>query len=356
MQAGKRKQFFVATMEVATRRAQELRDEFNRVGAQACALTESQRIEAARCFEKLAGIASLEETVDYWFKHNQGFSKITVAQLQEEYLRHAVEMKLRPRSIDSLRSVISGFIQQHADSLLNTITRENIEVWVKTKRGGSDFTLRNVVTYLGMFFAFGMKRGYLLKNPMTGIEKPKKMVAEEVGILSVDDVQKLLVKAGEMDPRLIPQLALGFFAGIRSAELHRLTWEDIQFENRLIVVGAQASKCFQKRFVHMEDNLMDWLTKYREFTGLLPFGPKRFALRRQALCRVAGVEWPNNAMRHSFATYHLARGEDAAKTAFELGHTQGAQLLYRHYRGLVTRCEAERYWLIRPGIVATVEE
>jgi integrase len=54
-------------------------------------------------------------------------------------------------------------------------------------------------------------------------------------------------------------------------------------------------------------------------------------------------------LRHSFASYHLARFNDAAALALELGHTS-AQLVFQHYRQLVKPKQAERYWKITPAV------
>jgi integrase len=54
-------------------------------------------------------------------------------------------------------------------------------------------------------------------------------------------------------------------------------------------------------------------------------------------------------LRHGFASYHLAKFEDAAKLALELGHTN-QDLLFRHYRELVTSEQAAKYWDIRPAV------
>ena len=59
-------------------------------------------------------------------------------------------------------------------------------------------------------------------NPFTGIAKVKSD-DEPPEIFTVDELQKLLLVA---PPELIPVLALGAFAGLRSAELVRLGWED----------------------------------------------------------------------------------------------------------------------------------
>jgi hypothetical protein len=58
--------------------------------------------------------------------------------------------------------------------------------------------------------------------------------------------------------------------------------------------------------------------------------------------------WPPNALRHSFASHHLAQFTDAARLALELGHTD-QELLFRRYRELVTPDQAAKWWDIRPA-------
>src|SRR4029453_4105833 len=59
------------------------------------------------------------------------------------------------------------------------------------------------------------------------------------------------------------------------------------------------------------------------------------------------IEWPDNALRHSFASYHLAHFKNAASTALELGH-HNASVTFAHYRELVRPKEAARYWNLKP--------
>jgi hypothetical protein len=68
----------------------------------------------------------------------------------------------------------------------------------------------------------------------------------------------------------------------------------------------------------------------------------------------AGIDdWPDNALRHSFASYQLAHFKDAPALALEMGHTDSG-LIFNHYRQLVGPKEAERYWNIRPAPVSKV--
>jgi hypothetical protein len=88
----------------------------------------------------------------------------------------------------------------------------------------------------------------------------------------------------------------------------------------LIEVKAEKSKTAQRRFVTMQPNLREWLLPLRKHKGnvtpALGFR-ESFEQAREA----AGIaEWPDNALRHSFASYHLSHFKNAASTALELGH------------------------------------
>jgi hypothetical protein len=62
------------------------------------------------------------------------------------------------------------------------------------------------------------------------------------------------------------------------------------------------------------------------------------------------VDWIQDGPRKTFASMHYAAYQDAAKLAAILGHTGGLDILFRHYRGLVKKTEAERYWKMRPVV------
>ena len=89
----------------------------------------------------------------------------------------------------------------------------------------------------------------------------------------------------------------------------------------------------------IQPNLREWLEPVRKHSGKIT--PENFVKQFQALREVAGVtDWPDNALRHSFASYHLAHFKDAAALALQMGHTD-ADMIFRHYRQLVRPKQAE---------------
>jgi len=191
---------------------------------------------------------------------------------------------------------------------------------------------------------FAVYRGYATANAAEQTAKAKEPKAE-IGILTVSQAARLLESA---TPDVLPYIAIALFAGLRRAEIERLDWSEIDFESALIQVKAEKAKGARKRFVTIQLNLREWLLPLREVKGNVR-PQENFRQLFDETREAAGiVEWPDNALRHSFASYHLANFKNAASTALELGH-HDSRVTFAHYRELVKPKEAERYWNIRPA-------
>jgi integrase len=136
------------------------------------------------------------------------------------------------------------------------------------------------------------------------------------------------------------------FAGLRRAELERLDWSEIDFDSNLIQVTAEKSKTAMRRFVTMQPNLRVWLLPHRQLKGAVTPGDDFKQLFEHVRVAAGMKEWSQNALRHSFAGYHLAHFKNAAVTALELGHD--SRVTFAHYRELVKPKEAKRYWQLKP--------
>jgi hypothetical protein len=67
-------------------------------------------------------------------------------------------------------------------------------------------------------------------------------------------------------------------------------------------------KMDNRRFIPMEAALRHWLGPYRKKEGLLvPLVDSAVRRRMKKLCLHSKVNPPNNALRHSYASYWLAR-------------------------------------------------
>ena len=162
---------------------------------------------------------------------------------------------------------------------------------------------------------------------------------------------------------MVPTLAVQFFAGLRPGEAKGLKREHINFDEKFIRVTPESSKVRAARIVELNENntVLAWLAPYRQASGIIGITTQNqfdFYMKKKeveldkithkGVLAEAGVKWIQDGPRQTFATMHFATHQDAGKTAAVLGHVNGADVLYRHYRGLATAKEAALYWKIRP--------
>jgi integrase len=208
----------------------------------------------------------------------------------------------------------------------------------------SAVTRNNFRRILNVAFNFARTCGYCTDNPVAKSAKAK-VIESAAGILTVEEMSRLLKNAPD---ELIPCIAIGAFAGLRRAELERLDWKEIDIQARLIEVTATKAKSARRRFIKIKPNLLLWLKPYAKPNG--PVAPPNFRKLLERAQKNAGIQdWPNNALRHSFASYYLAHFKKGgtAEVASEMGHIS-ANLLFQHYRELVKPKDAKRYWNIIP--------
>jgi len=253
------------------------------------------------------------------------------------------------RYLSDLRSRLTQFSNNFNGKPVAEITSPQIDEWLRSlsdKETGkrlSPVTRNNFRRVLVVAFNFARKEGYSAGNPADESAEAK-VIESTIGILTVEETARLLESAA---PELVPYIAIGAFAGLRRAELERLDWREIDLQAGLIEVTAKKAKSARRRFVRIQPNLTKWLQSYAQLSGNVT--PPNYRELLDTARDGAGIqEWPQNALRHSFASYHLARFNDAAALALELGHSS-AHLVFQHYRQLVRPKQAERYWMIAPA-------
>ncbi len=64
------------------------------------------------------------------------------------------------------------------------------------------------------------------------------------------------------------------------------------------------------------------------------------------VAKKAGVDWKRNGLRHSFISYRMALVKNENTMALEAGNSP--QMIFSHYRELVTESEAEEWFSIFP--------
>jgi len=190
--------------------------------------------------------------------------------------------------------------------------------------------------YVRLFWNWAEKRDIVARNPARRCDPPRasrppKGILTPGAMFALIWAQRPRVEA--YSAMVGAYFTLGAFAGLRTSE--SLAFDPANWDGNAL-------------------HVLTGKTGARYVTPLAPFRllyngyDLRTISRRtlheacRAVCRMAGVSWPPNCLRHSFASYHLALYEDAPKTAFQLGHSSPA-MVYRAYARAV-RKEDARAW------------
>lgn len=346
---GKRDRRTFPSKQEAETFAQQARSARENEGTAAFALSGATRAEAAQCLEKLAPYnASLTEAVDHYVKHVLAYRNAPVVkELVDRLIADAKSADRRERTIMDLQSRLGQFAATFGNRRLSTITLPELQAWLNDP-ALSPRTRINYSVKVSQLYNYAIKHNWADANLAEKVSRPEPE-DKEPGILTVKQADALLESATEFG--LLPYVALGLFAGLRSAEVQRLDWSAVKLGERAIIIGAEVAKKRMRRVVEITDALADWLAPYVMERGpvvSLDHLRERFdALRKKAKI----TPWPDNALRHSFGSYHLAAHGDAIKTAGLMGHRDPG-VLHNHYKALVTKAEAERFWALRPATPA----
>ncbi len=342
----KRTRVSFKTLEDARVYANEQRTLLANEGLAAFELTPRERQDAAEALDVLGGTPLVEAARFYVRHHKPAGGVRTINELMAEYLVVKKKANRRPATLGDMRSRIGGLARAFGDRHVHTLTVAELSSWLDehTKTPISRNNYRRV--FVG-FFNFARKQGLVELNPAGNIEISE--IDEKLPeVFTPTEAQRILNTALKLKKRMIPFYAIGFFAGLRTSELQQLDWSSVDFESKLITVRPETAKKRRQRHVAMSDNLIAWLLPHRKSSGRVC--PADCVIRRwrDRILKKAGIKrWLHNGMRHSFASYHLVKHQDAGRTALELGHISPT-IVFDHYRNLVKPTEAEQYWDIRP--------
>src|SRR5262249_49304045 len=327
--------------------------ELHRNGVEGAEFPTPLRVMAQNAVEQLKPFGkTIADAVQHYVAHLIASDKSCAAvELVKELVAAKKKDGASLRHLDDLRNRLKKFADHFDGQMVATITGREIDDWLRSLPVAA-VTRNNFRRLVVLMFNFAIGRGYTTSNPAEKTAKAREPKTKP-GILSVEQASALLEKTA---PEILPYIAIGLFAGLRRAEIERLDWSEIDFDSGQIEVTAEKSKSkVANRFITIQPNLREWLLPFRKLRGNVT-PQDRFEFRRlfEHARKDAGIkEWPDNALRHSFASYHVAHFKDAKGLALEMGHIDSG-MLFNHYRALVRPKEAVRYWNIKPEASAKV--
>jgi integrase len=347
---GRGRKFFKTRAEADAERKRQLTT-LERHGREAVGLPQHELSDFIRARKTLADYGkTINDAVGFFVDHMERIRrcKVTVAQLTDEVLEAKRRDGMSGAYLSDLKIRLARFCRDFGDRPIASVTVEEIDNWLRSLEG-SPKSRANYRANIGVLFSYATKRRMLETNPVLHTAKPK-LPDNPPQIFTVDELWTLLEAANRVAVDVVPMLAIGAFAGLRDAEIKRLDWSEVDLARGHIEIKAAKAKSARRRIIPIQPNLAEWLRPYAAMQGsVVPEGARG---KLDRVCKAAGLSrWPNNGLRHSFASYRLAACYDAPRVAGELGHTS-PQMLYSTYRELVLPTEAQRYWKLVPEMKA----
>ncbi len=337
---GRRRKLFRTLKDARTFRGEQEVDLAN-LGGAAVVLTEEVKRQAIDAVERLEPIgASIADAVDYYLLRKGQAHTVTISEAGAKHVDQLRHDGASERHLKDVEQRLNRFQRDVGDIPVGAVDQTLAQEWLNGL-ALSAVAKRNFRTVLHGFFRGCVDRGIIAENPFATV-RPPKVKRDVPGIFTPEQLRECFSIAEGDD--LVAAIAIGAFAGLRGAEIGRLTWQDINFASGHIDLRAQATKSAQRRIVELLPAARSWLEPIRRARGSIC--QTGFDRRTRELHKA--IEWPHNVLRHSFASHHLALYENAPLTAALLGHTS-TQMIYTHYREAVPKEQAQEWFeAVRP--------
>lgn len=314
-------------------------------------LTADQKSEARRCLKILEPYpyegANLTNAVNHYVEHVLKFHHApTIAKLIDELVERCKRNGRDTETVQGLRYSLKPLSETFGKRQLSSLTVPELQKFIDGMKQSSG-TKTKCLTKVSQLYNYAIRNGWAVGNLTKRIDRPT--VTETVAaIFTPDEASRLLEHAAKF--KLLPYIAIGLFAGIRSKELQKLDWSAVKLNIRTISISAGIAKKRSQRTVEINDTLMSWIVSYAKASGqVTPVNGSKYILPK--LAKEAGVKWKRNGLRHSFGSYHLAKFKNERETAHQMGH-RDPDVLHNHYKTLVEPPDDERFWSLRPAGVA----
>lgn len=206
-----------------------------------------------------------------------------------------------------------------------SVDRQTIQDWWETRQttGAGKrrvaSSLSSEKSHLRAFYRWAILQGLIDINPTEWLPRPRQ-VTRKARPIQEGDLFRAISDAPEPMRQM---LALGAMAGLRSAEIAAVTWEDVDRGNG--VLWVRQGKGGKDRSVPLSAGLLTELGD--PGTGLIigkRMTPKAVSMAIGRYLRSRGVDYTAHKLRARYCTRFLAATGDLAAAAEVMGHADVA--------------------------------
>ena len=258
---------------------------------------------------------------------------------------------LRPDSIRDIRCIGNRLLRtkpELAKRNFSELSVSECEEWISSAFSTPSQHNKARAMLHGLF-EFAVRREWCDKNPIKRIER-KKVVEKEIQPLKLAETKRLIKTAQRESPVYAVVAALLVYTGIRPREVRRLTWRDIDTEEKTITVRSQCSKTGGVRQVEIPPVLGRILGEPCDQSEGVNVCPSNWQRRWRKIRDNSGFRgrWVQNVLRHTYASFHAKYYANLPRLQLNMGH-RDLSLLRSRYVNMhgISRAEAKCFFELK---------
>jgi integrase len=268
-----------------------------------------------------------------------------------------------PKTAERYGDLIAHQINPHLGAkLLQRLSTRDIEAWhgvlqTKGRKDGSGGLNARTVGHAHRILAKALRdavRHELIRHNAAANQRPPKVVAEEMQILTADQVAGLSARLDD-HPLAAPALT-ALFTGLRRGELLALTWGNTDLDRKAIsvvaslettraglrrkgpktkagvrevtlpnhviaILHAHRRALLERRLLLGLGKLTDKDLVFPSWDGSSPWDPNAFSAAWSKAAAEHGLTIPFHSLRHTHASQLIDAGVDVVTIARRLGHS-----------------------------------
>lgn len=302
-------------------------------------------LDAKPSDSKLTDAQFVLKVIDVGLRHIRT-NEMSLADGFALYLK--IKQHLRPDSVRDIRCIGNRLLRtspEFGKRNFSELSVSECEEWLNAAFHTNP-QFNKARTMLHGLFEFALRREWCDKNPIKRIER-KKVVEKEIQPLKLAETKRLIKNAQRESPVYAIVAALLVYTGIRPREVRRLTWRDIDTEEKTITVRSQCSKTGGVRQVEIPPVLNRVLIAHSRELKEEKICPTDWQRRWRKIRDNSGFRgrWVQDVLRHTYASFHAKNYADLPRLQLNMGH-RDLSLLRSRYVNMhgISRIEAKSFF------------
>jgi integrase len=260
--------------------------------------------------------------------------KMPIKNFIDEYFQYAERIKSKNSLRADKYAISKLWLICNPGDFVHSLTSKKIDDLKAELLKEMDATSVNIILrHLRAIFNVAKKWGYIGENPVSisGLIREEKEMPRAI---KREDLIKIIELAEIKYPKFAKIIKFALLTGFRRSEIANLKWNDIDWENKLIILHKTKSKKFRVfPLTKALENLLNEIPKQNEY--IFNYKADGISHKFLKICKELGIYYKFHDLRRTFASSVFNAGIDLKIVSILLGH-QSVTTTERHYLEFAT--------------------